>query len=58
MKRLWFWLTYTSICSWCRVVMHDPWLPLPGKHLTRNRRLPRVTHGICPECARKVLVEQ
>jgi hypothetical protein len=55
MKSLWFWLTYSRVCSWCGQVMHRAWLPLPGERLTRNRRLPRVTHGICRECAHKVL---
>lgn len=54
MKRLWFWLTTSKICPWCKVTTHYAWIPLSDR-LTNARRLPRVTHGICRECARRVL---
>ena len=55
MRRLWFWLTYSTICSWCGHTLHRAWLPWPQERMTRQWRVPRITHGICPTCARKVV---
>jgi hypothetical protein len=54
--KIWFWLTYKVQCSWCKRTIHGAWIPVPGKRLTRNRRLPRVSHGICPACFERMVV--
>jgi hypothetical protein len=55
--RLWFHLTYSIHCSWCKGVIHRALIPLPSKRLTNSIRLPRVSHGICPACFGRMVVK-
>ena len=48
------WLTWTRQCSWCGLVLHRA--PFQGyDQLTKTRRIPNVTHTICPACSARVL---
>ena len=57
LARLWFWLTTTTKCSWCRKTTHRRWLWLPQIRLTKSIRIDRVSHGMCMDCARKMFLE-
>ena len=54
-QTLWYWLTHDTICKWCETRFHRAWILLPPEKLTRNRTLPRVTHGICAACMKRIL---
>jgi hypothetical protein len=53
--RLWFWITHTTRCSWCRRILHRRWLWLPAQSVGYGVKLPRVTDGICPACFHDLL---
>jgi len=55
MKRLWFLLTTSIDCSWCKRRVRQAWIPLPGRRLTDSIRLPRVSHTICAKCSSAIL---
>ena len=54
-QRLWFDLTYEVRCKWCGITVRYPIIPMPPVKLTRHRTLPRVSHGICPACMKRIL---
>lgn len=51
------------MCSWCQrfAVSEDRWLPVEeaadALHLLERQHVPRITHGICPDCFRRVNAE-
>lgn len=48
---------YITICAWCESVqpLDGRWLPI-GHFIPRNARV-LVTHGVCPDCAKRTLAE-
>lgn len=52
-----------TICSWCKKIKLGPdeWVEVEGAvetlKLFRNTELPKFTHGICPECHKRILQE-
>lgn len=53
---------FSGVCSWCGRIRHGErgWtaVPVPRTALTRflhGAGMPRVSHGICPGCARRSL---
>lgn len=55
LERLWFWLTHSIDCSWCRERQHQAWIPLGQQKLTKNCKVPRISHTICPRCLGRML---
>jgi hypothetical protein len=53
LARLHYLERFLRICAWCRKVAHeDEWVPLE-QYFKRGFNV-ETTHGICPDCAKKV----
>jgi hypothetical protein len=52
--KLWFWLTTHVDCAWCQRRRHRAWIPLPHRRFANSVSVPRISHGICPECVEKM----
>lgn len=56
LARLYYLEGFLRVCAWCRKVAHeDQWLPLE-QYFAQGLSI-QTSHGICPECASKVLSE-
>lgn len=56
LKRLHYLEEFLRICSWCRRVCdHEEWLALEDFFNTRFST--RTSHGMCPDCLRKKVIE-
>lgn len=53
MTRLFYLEDFLQICAWCRRIGHDDeWLPVE-KFFAKGFDV-KTTHGICPDCAKKM----
>jgi hypothetical protein len=53
-SRLSYLESFLHVCAWCRKIKHDDrWLSLEA-HFTQKTG-GKVSHGICPECSKKVM---
>ena len=52
-SRLYYLEGFLPVCAWCKKIHHkEEWVPLE-KYFSEGFRT-ETTHGMCPECARKV----
>ncbi len=57
LERLYYLEGFIHVCAWCRKVAHgDEWLPLE-KYFERGFSI-KTSHGMCPECAKKVMKDE
>lgn len=49
LPKLWFWLTVSNDCGWCKRRLHQAWIPLRHFNLG-GVKVKRVSHGMCPTC--------
>ena len=57
LDRLYYLEGFLRVCSWCRKVAHDDeWLPLE-EYFKRGFSI-QTTHGVCPDCARKMVPKE
>jgi hypothetical protein len=55
-SRLSYLESFLHVCAWCRKIEHDQsWLSLE-EHFSRKTGR-RASHGICPECSKRMLSE-
>jgi hypothetical protein len=47
--------TLLPICAWCKRVRTDEGIWKPVEEYLRDKGAPEATHGICPDCAARVL---
>ena len=53
-SRLSYLESFLHVCSWCRKIEHNNrWLSLEAHFTEKTGR--GVSHGICPECAKRIL---
>ena len=53
-SRLSYLESFLHVCAWCRKIEHDDrWLSLEAHFAQKTGG--KVSHGICPECSKKVL---
>jgi len=53
LTRLWFWLTTTHRCAWCRRILHRRWIWMPKQRLECGIKIDWITDGFCAECFEK-----
>jgi hypothetical protein len=53
-SRLSYLESFLHVCAWCRKIEHkDQWLSLEEHFVQKTGRKP--SHGICPECSKRML---
>jgi len=54
-SRLSYLESFLHVCAWCRKIEHnDQWLSLEAHFKEKTGRA--ASHGICPECSKKILL--